>query len=118
MNNPFYDFEYEYLKIDVKTARPKWNKSGVATWKFGKVVNRMSDLVYVFFLLPDNPECEIPLDEIEDEDVACLFIPSMLLPDDLKSFSYHEERGLDKYGDFMVELADLQGCLDMIVQAA
>lgn len=118
MNNPIYDFEYEYLKIDVKTARPKWSKSSAATWRFGKTNNQMEDLIYVFFLLPDDQENEIPLEEIDDNDIGCLFIPSMLLPDTLKSFTFHETHGFDKYGDFMIELSDLQKNLDLIVQAA
>ena len=118
MNNPIYDFEYEYLKIDVKTARPKWNNSGVATWRFGHTGNQLEDLIYVFFLLPDDRENEIPLDEIDDKDIGCLFMPSMLLPDTLKSFTFHEIRGFEKYGDFMIELDDLQKNLDLIIQAA
>lgn len=118
MNNPIYDFEYKYLKIDVKTARPKWNKSGSANWRFAGTGNQLEDLIYVFFMLPDDKENEIPLDEIDDKDIGCLFMPSMLLPDTLKSFTFHETRGFDKYGDFMIELADLQKNLDLIVQAA
>lgn len=118
INNPIYDFEYEYLKIDVKTARPKWNKSSAATWRFGKTNNQMEDLIYVFFMLPDNQDEEIPLEEIKDEDIGCLVVPSLLLPDTLKSFTFHETHGFDKYGDFMIELADLQNHLDLIVQTA
>lgn len=119
MNNPIYDFEYEYLKIDVKTARPKWkNKnSNTATWQFDSTGNRLEDLIYVFFMLPDDKENEIPLDEIDDKDIGCLVMPSLLLPDTLKSFTFHETRGFDKYGDFMIELSDLQKNLDLIVQA-
>ena len=40
------------------------------------------------------------------------------MPDTLKSFTFHETRGFDKYGDFMIELSDLQKNLDLIVQAA
>ena len=119
MNNPIYDFEYEYLKIDVKTARPKWkNKnSNTATWQFDSTGNRLEELIYVFFMLPDDKENEIPLDEIDDKDIGCLVMPSLLLPDTLKSFTFHETRGFDKYGDFMIELSDLQKNLDLIVQA-
>lgn len=118
MNNPMWDFEYQFLKIDVKTARPTWNKNGVASWKFGKIANRFTDLVYVFFMLPDNRDERIELDDIDENDVGCLFIPSMLLHEDNTCFYFHEERGWDKYGDFMIELSELQANLDLIVQAA
>ena len=118
LNNPFYDFEYDYLKIDIKTDRPKWNRSGVASWRFGHTVNRMDDLIYIFFMLPDNQDEPIDLDDIDENEICCLFLPSMLLPDDLKSFTFHEERGFEKYGDFMIELTDIEKNLDLIVQAA
>ena len=118
INHPSWDFEYNYLKIDVKTSRPKWNKQGVACWQFGHMKDRIDELIYILFLLPDHPDEKIELDDIDENDVGCLFIPSALLEDGKKDLFFHEEKGFDKYGDFMIELSELQTHLDLIVQAA
>lgn len=117
-NYPSVDFEYHYLKIDIKTARPKWNKNGVASWHFSHLKDRQDDLVYICFLLPDSQEEPIALENIDDEDIACLFLPSFLLEKGKKDLCFHEVIGFEKYGDFMIDLADLQNNLDLIIQAA
>ena len=117
-NNPSWDFEYDYLKIDVKTARPKWNRKGVASWQFSHLKDRAEDLIYIMFLLPDNQDEPIELDDIDEKEVGCLLLPSMLIEETKKDMSFHEQIGFEKYGDFMIELNDLQNHLDLIVQAA
>ena len=117
VNHPSWDFEYDYLKIDIKTARPKWNKKGVASWHFSHLKDRADDLIYIMFLLPDNQDEPIALDDIDEQDIGCLFLPSMLIEDGKKDMCFHEEIGWEKYGDFMIELPQIAEQLDMIVQA-
>ena len=117
-NNPSWDFEYDYLKIDVKTARPKWNKKGVASWHFSHLKDRQDDLIYIMFLLPGDRENHIELDEINESEVGCLFMPSILIEETKRDMSFHEQIGYEKYGDFMIELSEITEHLDMIIQAA
>lgn len=117
-NNPQWDFEYDYLKIDVKTSRPKWNTRGVASWKFSHLKNRGDDLIYIMFLLPDNQDEPIELEDIDEKEIGCLFLPSLLIEENKKDMCFHEILGWEKYGDFMIELSEIEKHLDMIIQAA